>query len=98
NVAPAQVLQDHRLTLLFFDVSSMQPDDLMRALKAANTFVKQRLTPADLVSVVTYTSSLRVVQNFTNDRDALSKAINGILVGEESSNVAANGTAGAAGS
>jgi len=97
NVAPAQVLQDHRLTLLFFDVSSMQPDDLMRALKAATTFVKQRLTPADLVAVVTYTLDLRVVQNFTNDRDALTKAINGILRGEESSNLAANGSVGAAG-
>ena len=97
NAPPARVLQDHRLTLLFFDVSSMQPDDLMRALKAATTFVKQRLTPADLVAVVTYTSSLRVVQNFTNDRDALSKALNGILLGEESSNLAASGTVGEAG-
>jgi len=49
------------------------------------------------VAVVTYTSSLRVVQNFTNDRDALSKSINGILLGEESSNLAASGTVGEAG-
>jgi len=97
QVSPTQVLQDHRLNLLFFDVSSMQPDDLMRALKAATTFVKERLTPADLVAVVTYTSSLRVVQNFTNDRDALTKSLNGILVGEESSNLASNGSVGAAG-
>jgi VWFA-related protein len=59
--------------------------------------VKERLTPADLVAVVTYTSSLRVVQNFTNDRDALTKSLNGILLGEESSNLASNGTVGAAG-
>ena len=97
NVPPATVLQDHRLTLLFFDVSSMQPDDVMRATKAATTFVQTRLTPADLVAVVTYTSSLRVVQNFTNDRNALTKAVNGVLVGEESSNLAANGNVGAAG-
>ncbi len=97
NVPPARILQDHRLTLLFFDVSSMQLDDLMRAMKAATTFVQKRLTPADLVAVVTYTSSLRVVQNFTNDRDALTKAMNGILLGEESSNLAANGSVGEAG-
>jgi VWFA-related protein len=97
NVPPATVLQDHRLTLLFFDVSSMQPDDLMRALKAATSFVKERLTPADLVAVVTYTSSLRVIQNFTNNRDALTKSLHGILVGEESSNLASNGSVGAAG-
>ena len=98
NVSPAKVLQDHRLTVLFFDVSSMQSDDMIRALKAANTFVQKRLTPADLVAVVTYTSILRVVQNFTNDRDALSKVLNAILVGEESSYLAASGSTGAAGS
>jgi VWFA-related protein len=97
QVTPAQALQDHRLNLLFFDVSSMQPDDLTRALKAATTFVKDRLTPADLVAVVTYTSNLRVVQNFTNDRDALTKSLNGILLGEESSNLASSGAVGAAG-
>ena len=97
NVPLASVLQDHRLMLLFFDVSSMQPDDLMRAIKAASTFIRERLTPADLVAVVTYTSSLRVVRNFTNDRDALSKAVNGILAGEESSNLAASGNVGEAG-
>ncbi len=97
NVPVATVLQDHRLTLLFFDVSSMQPDDLMRATKAATAFVQKRLTAADLVAVVAYTSSLRVVQNFTNNRDALTKAVNAILVGEESSNLSASGSVGEAG-
>jgi VWFA-related protein len=97
SVPLASVLQDRRLTLLFFDVSSMQPDDLMRALNAATTFVQKRLTPADLVAVVSYTSNLRVLQNFTNDRDALLKAVHGILVGEESSNLAAGGAVGEAG-
>jgi VWFA-related protein len=97
SVPLASVLQDRRLTLLFFDVSSMQPDDLMRSIKAASAFIQKRLTPADLVAVVTYTSGLRVVQNFTNDREALSKAINGILVGAESSNLAASGSVGEAG-
>jgi VWFA-related protein len=92
-----QVLQDHRLLVLFFDLSSMQPDELMRALKAANDFVAHRLTPADLIAVVTYSSSLRVVQDFTNDRNSLAKVMRSILVGEESSNLAAQGATGAAG-
>ena len=92
-----QVLQDHRLLVLFFDLSSMQPDELMRALKAANDFVAHRLTPADLIAVVTYSSSLRVVQDFTNDRTSLAKVMRSILVGEESSNLAAQGATGAAG-
>ena len=95
---PAEtVLQDRRLTVLFFDVTSMQPDDLIRALQSAQTFVEKRLTPADLVAVASYTSNLRVLQDFTNDRDALAKAIKGILTGEESSNLSAGGTVGEAG-
>jgi len=97
NVTAESVLQDRRLTALFFDVSSMPPDDLIRALTQARTFVKSKLAPADLVAVVSYTSSLRVLQNFTNDRDALDKAIRNIMVGEQSSNLSAMGTVGEAG-
>ncbi|HLW78654.1 MAG TPA: VWA domain-containing protein [Terriglobia bacterium] len=96
---PAQVskmLQDHRLIVLFFDMSSMPVDDLMRAEKSAADFVHSRLTPADLVAVATYSSDLRVVQNFTNDRDALSKALKSIQLGEASS-LADAGTIGEAG-
>jgi VWFA-related protein len=97
NVTPKSALQDRRLTVLFFDVSSMPPDDLIRAQVQARKFVKSKLTPADLVAVVNYTSSLRVLQNFTNDRDALDKAIQSIAVGEESSSLSALGTVGEAG-
>jgi VWFA-related protein len=92
-----QLLQDHRLLVFFFDLSSMQPDELMRALKASGDFMAHRMTPADLVAVVTYSSSLRVVQDFTNNRDALTKTLRAILVGEESSNLATSGTIGEAG-
>jgi VWFA-related protein len=96
NVSPAQVIQDHRLLVLFFDLSSMPLDDLNRALKAADDFVRTRLTPADLLAVVTYGTSLRVAQDFTNDRDALEKAFKGIRVGEYTA-LAASGAEGEAG-
>ena len=97
EVNAEQVLQDHRLLVFFFDLSSMQPDELMRALKASSDFVTNRMTPADLIAVVTYSSSLRVTQDFTNNRDSLRKALRAILVGEESSTLAATGTIGEAG-
>src|SRR5256885_7368557 len=75
NVPPEQVIQDHRLIVLFFDLTSMPVDDLMRASKAATDFVNKQLTPADLVAVATYSSTLRVAQTFTNDHDALDKAL-----------------------
>jgi VWFA-related protein len=97
EVNAEQVLQDHRLLVFFFDISSMQPDELMRALKASSDFVANRMTPADLIAVVTYSASLRVVQDFTNDRDSLKKVLNAILVGDQSSNLAAQGAIGEAG-
>jgi VWFA-related protein len=97
EVNAEQVLQDHRLLVLFFDMSSMQPDELMRALKASNDFVANRMTPADLVAVVIYSSNLRVTQDFTNNRDSLKKALRAILVGDQSSNLATTGAVGEAG-
>jgi VWFA-related protein len=80
-----KLLQDRRLMVLFFDQSSMQPDDLIRALNSATHFVDQQMTPADLVAVVTYSSDLRIAQNFTNDRKQLDKILKRIQLGEASS-------------
>jgi VWFA-related protein len=90
------LVQNHRLIALFFDLSSMQIPDLFRALQSAQNFIKTQLTTADLVAVVTYSSDLRVVQDFTNDRDTLSKAIKGIQIGQ-SATLASNGSVGEAG-
>src|SRR5579872_3431581 len=96
NVSPGKAVENHRLLVLFLDMTSMQVDDVMRALKSAATFVNTRVTPADLVAIVTYTSDLRVVQDFTNDRDELDKALKSIQLGESSS-LADMGAQGAAG-
>jgi len=93
---PVQVVQDHRLIVLFFDLTSMPVDDLMRAAKSATDFVRKQLTPADLVAVATYSSNLRVVRAFTNDRDALDRALKSVTI-SESSSLAAAGAEGQAG-
>ena len=91
-----RLVQDHRLVVLFFDLTSMPVDDLLRAVGAAEKFVQKQMTPADLVAVTTYSSDLRVLQNFTNDRDELHKAIESIRIGE-SATLADQGEIGAAG-
>jgi VWFA-related protein len=91
-----RMVQNHRLVVLFFDLSSMQIPDLLRALESAQNFVKTEMSPADLVAVVTYSSNLKVLQEFTNDRDALSKAIKSIQIGQ-SSTLASSGSVGEAG-
>ncbi|HUY14486.1 MAG TPA: VWA domain-containing protein [Terriglobia bacterium] len=90
------IIQNHRMIVLFLDLTSMQVDDLMRALNAAENFVKKQMTPADLVALVTYTSDLRVVQNFTNNRNLLEKALKDIEMGN-SNDLATAGSVGAAG-
>ena len=91
-----RLVQNHRLIVLFFDLTSMPIPDLLRALQSARNFIRTELTPADLVAVVTYSSDLRVLQDFTNDRDVLSKAIQSIQIGK-SATLAANGSVGEAG-
>ncbi|MGH9342395.1 MAG: VWA domain-containing protein [Terriglobia bacterium] len=92
----SHIVQNHRMIVLFFDQSSMQIPDLMRALKSAQTFIQTQLTPADLVAVVSYSSNLQVRQDFTNDKAALSKAVKSLTIGA-SSTLASNGSQGAAG-
>src|SRR5579883_3067796 len=75
--APVQAedLKHHRLIVLFFDLSSMQPDDTDRAVEAAQKYVDQQMSPADLVGVVSLGSNFQVNLDFTADRDQLRKVL-----------------------
>ena len=68
-------LKDRRLIILFFDLSSMQPDEIDRATTAAENYVDKQMVAADLVSVVSLGDSLSVNQDFTSDRALLKKAL-----------------------
>jgi VWFA-related protein len=71
----SEALQNRRLIVLFFDLTSMQTDDLVRAHDAADKFVSTQMTKADVVSVVVFSTRLVVLANFTNDKDILKKAV-----------------------
>ncbi len=68
-------LAGRRLVLLLFDVSSMQPEDVQRAVDSAAKYVREQMGPEDLVSVATVGSTLDVVSDFTGDREAVSAAL-----------------------
>lgn len=76
--------RDRRLIVLFFDFSSMQPPEQLRAQKSALEFLDRRLTPSDLVAIMTFSSKLKVLQDFTAGRDTLHSVIQGFHVGEAS--------------
>lgn len=87
--------KDRRLLVMFFDFSSMQPPEQIRARKAALNFIDEKMTKSDLVSVMTYSSDVKILEDFTDDRERLRATINGFRLGEGSEN-AVDGATGAA--
>ncbi|PYY19433.1 MAG: VWA domain-containing protein [Acidobacteria bacterium] len=75
-------LKNHRLIVLFFDFSAMEPDDIDRAVSAAQKYVDKQMAPADLVAVISLASSMRVDQDFTNDKTRLAAVLRSYTSGE----------------
>ena len=75
-------LAGRRLTLLLFDVSSMQPEDVQRAVDGASKYVEEQMAPADLIAVAVVGSTLDVLTDFTGDRDEVARALSGLAVTE----------------
>jgi VWFA-related protein len=74
-VAKPEELRNHRLIVMFFDLTSMQPEDLERSVDAAQTFLKTKMQPADLIALVSLGDALTVDQDFTADKDALIREV-----------------------
>jgi VWFA-related protein len=85
-------LKDHRLIVFFFDLTSMQPEDLDRSVDAAKEFLNHKLQPADLIALVSLDTELKVDQDFTSDKDLLIGKI-GMYNGTEGSAFAQGATA-----
>jgi VWFA-related protein len=82
---PAEIkYKDRRLLVLYFDMTSMPLQDQLRAQENGLKFVRTEMTAADTVSVMSFTNRLNLLQDFTTDRDLLSKAVNSLVAGEGS--------------
>src|SRR5215510_14102888 len=68
-------LAGRRLIVLLFDLSSMQPEDLERAGRAAADYVDKQMVDADLVAVATIDTTLKVVADFSGDREQVKTAL-----------------------
>ena len=69
-------LSNKRVIVLFFDLSSMNPDEIERAVDAARKYVQKKMTPADMIAIVSLASSLRLDQDFTGDQPRLLRVLN----------------------
>ncbi|HEY5054812.1 MAG TPA: VWA domain-containing protein [Acidobacteriaceae bacterium] len=68
-------LKDRRLIVMFFDLSSMQPEDVQRAVAAAKDYINNHMAPADLAAAVSLVSGLSMDQDFTSDKQSLLRAV-----------------------
>ncbi|MFC6646643.1 VWA domain-containing protein [Granulicella cerasi] len=73
--ADAKALKDHRLIVMFFDMSTMQDDDIDRAVASARDYVNKQMQPADLVAMVSLSTSLSMDQDFTSNKEALLRVL-----------------------
>ena len=73
--ASPKELKDHRLIVIFFDLSSMQDEDIDRAVDAATKYVKTQMQPADLVALVSMSTGLTMDQDFTSNKEALLRGL-----------------------
>jgi VWFA-related protein len=74
--------KDRRLMVMFFDMTSMPLSDQIRAQTAAEKFLKTQMTKSDLMAIMTFSSDIKVVEDFTDDRDVLLKDIKNLTIGE----------------
>ncbi|HEY4362676.1 MAG TPA: VWA domain-containing protein [Bryobacteraceae bacterium] len=74
--------KDRRLLAMFFDMTTMPQFDQIRAQENAIKFIKEQMTSSDLVEIMTYGNKLKVVEEFTDDREKLLSDLKNLVLGE----------------
>jgi VWFA-related protein len=86
HITPAKAgevkYKDRRLLVLFFDQAGMGVAEQLRSQRAALKFLTSQVTASDMVAVMEYSTDLRVLQDFTADRDTLTRVVKGMATGE----------------
>jgi VWFA-related protein len=76
--------RDHRLLALYFDMSAMPEPDQLRAFSAAMKFIQTQMTASDLMALMVYEEgAVKILQDFTGDRDRLESIVETLIVGED---------------
>jgi VWFA-related protein len=76
-----------RYLVLFFDNSTMNPGDQIRARQAAARFIDNNAGPNRLMAVVNFGGAVQIAQNFTADADRLKQVVSGVKSSAVSPNV-----------
>ena len=76
-----------RYLVLFFDNSTMNPGDQIRARQAAARFIDNNAGPNRLMAIVNFGGAVQIAQNFTTDADRLKQVVSGVKSSAVSPNV-----------
>ncbi|HYR87291.1 MAG TPA: VWA domain-containing protein [Terriglobia bacterium] len=86
--------RDRRLLVLFFDLMNVSPPDQLRAFTAADKFIRTQMKVPDLVAIMSFAGgSVKVLQDFTNDQDALFAVLQKLMYPDDDENDTADTTA-----
>jgi VWFA-related protein len=83
--APGDIrYRDRRLLVLYFDLSAMPPNDLMRAYGAGLKFIATQMKAQDLVAIMTFQGgAVKVKHDFTGDRAQLQEVFDTLIYGDD---------------
>jgi VWFA-related protein len=75
--------QNRHLLALYFDMTAMPPLDQIRAVSAAQKFIRTQMTPADRVALMRFEGgAVRVMSDSSDDRERLISILETMVVGE----------------
>jgi VWFA-related protein len=66
--APVLNARDRRVIVLYFDFSAMEPDQIDRCVESAKKYINGQMRPADIVALVSLSTTMRVDLDFTDDK------------------------------
>src|SRR2546426_8984945 len=86
--------RNRRLLVLFFDSMNVSPADQLRAFTAADKFIRTQMKTPDLVAIMSFAAgSVKVLQDFTNDQEALFAVLEKLIYPDDNYNATADTTA-----
>jgi len=75
--------RDRRLLAFYFDMTALPPADQIRALTAAQNFIRTQMRADDLVAILRYAGGgVDVLEDFSADRKRLLSILETMIVGE----------------
>lgn len=76
--------RDRRLIVLYFDVSALAVAEEIRARRAAEDYIQKSMNTSDLLAIMSFSSQLKILHDFSGDKESLLAAIKQMRLGEAS--------------